>query len=68
MNALYKLYVQIDGVITSHDRTAPPGSLLQVLSFEYSGSTGNARGAKAAVNFNTSYIELPAQAREEKRN
>lgn len=63
----YKLYVQIDGVTTSYERTAPADddTTYEVLSFYYS---GNGRSAKAAVDFNTSLIALPAQAKKEKKN
>jgi len=62
----YKLYVQIDGVTSLYERTAPGGdnTKYEVLSFYYS---GNGRSVKAA-DFNTSLVALPAQAEEEKKN
>ena len=62
----YKLYVQIDGVTSLYERTAPGGdnTMYEVLSFYYS---GNGRSVKVA-DFNTSLVALPVQAEEEKKN
>ena len=60
----YKLYVQIDGVYSVFDQTAPAGdrTKIEVLSFVYS---QNGRSVKQAVDFDTSVIALPFEAETE---
>lgn len=62
----YKLFVQIDGVTTVYERTAPGGdsTKYEVLSFVYGESF---RSLSADVDFDISEIALPADA-EEKMN
>merc|ERR1712127_780280 len=65
-NIAYKLYVQIDGVTSVYEGTAPTDSSTkyEVVSFVYS---PYGRSVKGAVDFHTSMIALPSDVEDEKK-